>query len=231
MQQEEPSLPPRQRILEAARSLVLEKGYRNATMRQICTRSGMSSGAIYHYFSGKDEIVAEALGEAFSGGGADGDVAAATPELAYQGLLDKLLGSLAEDQSRHLGSILLELIGQTVKNPEVQRLISGTWEPVREQLLRVVAGMRNAGHLDPTLDEQAVARVLHGLQLGLLVQVCVEGAGHVPAYLEVAKQLGLTTGNTPAPQTMRAVTNGAGSHLAGPADRGTAQSSTSTAGA
>lgn len=43
-------------ILQAARKIFLQKGYWSATMRDISEESQLSTGAIYFYFKGKDEI-------------------------------------------------------------------------------------------------------------------------------------------------------------------------------
>jgi len=53
------------RILDAARKLFLEKGYLGATMRDIALEAELSTGAIYVYFSGKDEIYEKVCEEAF----------------------------------------------------------------------------------------------------------------------------------------------------------------------
>jgi AcrR family transcriptional regulator len=54
-----------ERILNAARKLFLEKGYHGATMRDIALDAELSTGAIYVYFSGKDEIYEKVCEEAF----------------------------------------------------------------------------------------------------------------------------------------------------------------------
>ena len=58
MKQEEKSLLSKSKIIDAAMKLFLEKGYENTTMQDIVQASGMSKGAIYHYFKSKQEIVA-----------------------------------------------------------------------------------------------------------------------------------------------------------------------------
>ena len=58
MKQEEKSLLSKGKIIDAAMKLFLEKGYENTTMQDIVEASGMSKGAIYHYFKSKQEIVA-----------------------------------------------------------------------------------------------------------------------------------------------------------------------------
>jgi AcrR family transcriptional regulator len=50
----------RQQILMAAWKCFSEKGYHETTMRDISKSLGLSTGAVYRYFKGKDEIL-EAL--------------------------------------------------------------------------------------------------------------------------------------------------------------------------
>jgi AcrR family transcriptional regulator len=47
----------RDRIYRAALALFRERGFDTATMRDIAAAAGMSLGAAYHYFDGKDAIV------------------------------------------------------------------------------------------------------------------------------------------------------------------------------
>ena len=43
-------------ILKAAEEVFLEKGYKDASMREIASRAGVTVSNIYHYFTNKDEI-------------------------------------------------------------------------------------------------------------------------------------------------------------------------------
>ena len=47
----------RQQILDAARACMLEQGLEAMSMEMIIARSGLSTGAVYRYFKGKDEII------------------------------------------------------------------------------------------------------------------------------------------------------------------------------
>ena len=58
MKQEKKSALSKSKIIDAAMVLFLKKGYENTTMQDIVQASGMSKGAIYHYFTSKQEIVA-----------------------------------------------------------------------------------------------------------------------------------------------------------------------------
>lgn len=46
----------RQRILEAAAREMLQVGYQNASMRKIAADAGITAGALYKHFRGKEEI-------------------------------------------------------------------------------------------------------------------------------------------------------------------------------
>jgi AcrR family transcriptional regulator len=45
-------------ILDAALSIFVEHGFEQATVKQICTRSGISNGTLFHHFASKDAIAA-----------------------------------------------------------------------------------------------------------------------------------------------------------------------------
>jgi len=46
----------RTKLLEAARSLIREKGHENATLEEIAERAGMTTGAIYGNFRNREEL-------------------------------------------------------------------------------------------------------------------------------------------------------------------------------
>jgi AcrR family transcriptional regulator len=54
----------RAKLLEAARSLIREKGYENTTLEEIAERAGMTTGAIYGNFKNRDELFVS-LGQAY----------------------------------------------------------------------------------------------------------------------------------------------------------------------
>ena len=69
----------RQQILDAARARFASHGFAHTSMADIVTESGLSNGAIYRYFTSKDEIViavceqaAEALPQALTAETVDG---------------------------------------------------------------------------------------------------------------------------------------------------------------
>jgi len=56
-----PSGSTREQILEAARQAFFEKGYEGCSIRDLERRSGLTRGAIYYHFGGKQEIYVAVL--------------------------------------------------------------------------------------------------------------------------------------------------------------------------
>lgn len=52
------------RIIEAAREVLISKGYRNLSLRKIARKIGVSATSIYLYFKGKDDLVHTLIEEA-----------------------------------------------------------------------------------------------------------------------------------------------------------------------
>lgn len=52
----------RQRLIETARSLVLERGYGGTTVDDVCRTAGLTKGAFFHHFKTKDDL-GQALAE------------------------------------------------------------------------------------------------------------------------------------------------------------------------
>jgi TetR/AcrR family transcriptional repressor of nem operon len=64
----------RPKLLDAALSLVREKGYASSSVEELCSRAGVTKGAFFHYFKSKDALAvaaanhwAETTGQLFAG--------------------------------------------------------------------------------------------------------------------------------------------------------------------
>ena len=61
------SAATRQRILDAARELIVEKGYRRATISSIADRAGVNADTVYALVGRKPELLRELIEQAISG--------------------------------------------------------------------------------------------------------------------------------------------------------------------
>lgn len=176
----------RERIVRAAGEVFAEKGYHRATIADVVRRSGLSVGAIYTHFSGKEELFL-----------------AGCDVVAEQGLeeLGRRLAGLTgtEDRLRAAVAYYVETVDDFDGAPGQVSLIAA-WaeadaEPgVREMLVRrrerlvgaatllLQEGIAN-GDLPATLDVDGFARGFIGLMDGLLLQRIEAGDAFKPADL------------------------------------------------
>lgn len=54
---------PRQEILKQAKIILLEEGYKGLNMRTVAKECGFAVGTIYNYFSTKDDLLAQLMGD------------------------------------------------------------------------------------------------------------------------------------------------------------------------
>ena len=47
----------RAKVLDAARELIIERGHEQVSLKDICDRSGVSNGSVFHHFESKEGIV------------------------------------------------------------------------------------------------------------------------------------------------------------------------------
>lgn len=80
-----------QELLDAALAVFAAHGYRATRLEQVADAAGVTKGAIYHYFSTKEELLKQALqtriGAIFSGIAAEGREAGATPTARLRAVL------------------------------------------------------------------------------------------------------------------------------------------------
>ena len=108
MNQREKSFATKNKILNAASMLFLEKGYEETTMQDIMERSGVSKGAIYHYFASKQEIISFMIKDA-------------------QKHINTRFLEIADDNSLSVEEKIKAVITYFIENREQNILISNKW--------------------------------------------------------------------------------------------------------
>lgn len=57
----------REKLMECARQEFLEKGYMNASLRSICKKAGVTTGALYFFFQNKEDLLSAVVEETLKG--------------------------------------------------------------------------------------------------------------------------------------------------------------------
>ena len=127
-------------LLKSACEVFAEKGYRNATVAQICKRAGANLAAVNYYFGDKEALYVEAWRLAFSRSlrvhPPDGGVPADAPaEERLCGRILAIMQRIADPQSHEFEIVHKELASPTGLLTEVMRK---SIEPLKRELGRIV---------------------------------------------------------------------------------------------
>ena len=151
----------RDQLLEAACLVFAEKGYRDATIADICQRAGANIAAVNYHFRDKKTLYAEAWRVGFhrslKAHPADGGVpAGAQAEQRLRGRILSLMQRFADPASHELEMIHKEMANPTGLLAEVVRECIG---PIRQKLGAIVGEL-----LGPGATEQQVLLCLMSIR-------------------------------------------------------------------
>jgi AcrR family transcriptional regulator len=181
----------RQQILDAAAACFTRRGFHQATMQDICDEAELSPGAIYRYFRSKDEII-----EAMCQRGLTDNTAAIQEAMAREGtqsvfneLIRLFFLELENLKSAEICAISIELVTEAPRNEQVREFLTNNNREVRAPLQQLIREAQRRGDIEPSLDSEAIVRVMVALYQGFLTQKLVEPELDVERYAEVLKAL------------------------------------------
>jgi AcrR family transcriptional regulator len=179
----------RKQIVDAAVACFARDGFHRATMQDICREAGLSPGAIYRYFSSKDELV-EAIAderharEAEFAAGAR-DIGEGTEALRALGRV--FFGSLADPDERRRRRLVVQIWAEALVNPGLHRLVMRGIELPLTVIPQLVREAQQKGELDESLDPDALARVMLAMFQGFILQQAWDEHTDVASFLEAAE--------------------------------------------
>ncbi|MDF3148649.1 MULTISPECIES: TetR/AcrR family transcriptional regulator [unclassified Streptomyces] len=179
----------RRQILDGAARLFASNGFHATSMQDVLKEVDLSAGAVYRYFSGKDELIAaivkEVLGEirvAFA------DVTRQSPPPPPDLLVGLVLGrtlrvwsSLNAAGESPFPRLIMQVWAETVRNEELAVLLTEVYTELRENWARAVEAYQDAGMLPSNVPADHVARTMIATVQGFIVQQALFG----PAPVEV----------------------------------------------
>jgi len=162
----------RDQILDAALECFAQRGVRATTMADIIAASGLSAGAIYGYFEGKQELALAVMRRVVAGRSADVDAAAGVRPPSPGGILRALNDGFIREGIDP--SILVQLWGEAANDPEFHEIARRAFGAV-EGMFATHLGRwaTTARGMDPAAGAAWAIRmvpVLLGLAQGLIVQ-------------------------------------------------------------
>lgn len=163
----------RKTILETAAGVFARKGYADAKMDDVAKELGVSKGAVYQYFSSKDELFQDLCGVAAKMVEERLRVAFAGPDLRKSA--EKYMNSEL-DKFQNRGVLMFEAIAQAPRDQSINKLIRTNYATVLDVMTRFLETLKERGSLEKGMDSVAVAEMLIALRHGVLASVLM-GAG------------------------------------------------------
>ncbi len=158
----------KEHILKTSLLLFLQKSYKEVTMREIVTKTGLSKGAFYHYFTSKEDLFREIVGMFFSMGEINYDAfSQESLHEFYKEYLDyidksfkemyKMFDSSQEDaMSLNLFLIMFEAIA---KFPEFLERELKDYKRSLEAWQKVIAHAKEKGEIKSSANDTQIANL------------------------------------------------------------------------
>lgn len=185
----------RDRLVEATRALLWERGYVGTSPKAVQERAGVGQGSMYHHFAGKQDLAAAAIRAT-----ADELRAAADAQLSAPGsALDRIEAYLRREREVLKGCPVggLTQDPDVLADPVLRAPVEETLAWLRTRLARVLDEGRAGGELGPGLDPAAVAATVVAVLQGGYVLARAAGSA-APFDQAVSGVLALITAHRPA---------------------------------
>jgi AcrR family transcriptional regulator len=167
----------RERVLAAATTTFLEKGFHGTTMAAVAETAGFTSGAIYSNFASKEDLVLAVL---------DRHATERTRLLAEALSAARSLEDLLARVSRWFGSLIeanpewpvlqIDLALNTRHNPALRPKLRERHRAIQAALAQVLGDQSSRFGVELPLDTDTLASAIHGLGEGLAVQRLLDPA-------------------------------------------------------
>ncbi len=181
----------RRQILTAAYRCFGERGFHKTTMRDICRAADLSAGAVYNYFSGKEEIV-EAVAECGRNSARSLMDSIDKPEGAAEalaGIAAELIPMLDDPSGAESARFDVRLWGEAVHTPRLGKLFRKARDSAGDPFVEIIRKGQDKGEIRKDLDARAAGTVLLAILLGLQVQKAIDPRMKAGECTEVVKSL------------------------------------------
>ncbi|MFI7238941.1 TetR/AcrR family transcriptional regulator [Streptomyces cyaneofuscatus] len=171
----------RRQILEGAARCFARSGFHGTSMQDVLKEVGLSAGAVYRYFTGKDDLIAAITEEAFANiRAAFEEATRTTPPPTPDVLLSRVLGGLFEGavhglERRTVASLIVQVWSETLRDERLAALLEEGYAGMRIVWGRLVEAYRDAGILPEGVPDDHVARTMIATAHGFIVQEALFG--------------------------------------------------------
>lgn len=179
----------RRQILTGAARCFAGNGFHGTSMQDVLKEVGLSAGAVYRYFPGKEDLIAAIADEAFDGiRRAFEEAADLVPPPTPDVLLGRVLRGVLEGQMygmerRACAMLVVQVWAETMRNERLAKTLDEGYAGMRAAWAKLVEAYRAAGIMHSDVPADDVARTMIATAQGFMAQEALFG-GVEPEALE-----------------------------------------------
>ena len=161
-------------LIKAAAEVFAERGYAGAGVAEIARRAGVTTGAIYSRYSGKSELLLEALKRSFLLHFGDAIASALRGENRAENFDQdavgiRSIGLLAKDDLRDHDALFLEAVVASRRDEEIASMLSQRLETAGTFLAKRIDTQKANGPVDSSFDTDALKTYALAMRMGFSV--------------------------------------------------------------
>jgi AcrR family transcriptional regulator len=184
----------RQQIIDAAYQCFARKGFHQATMRDICDEANLSPGAVYHYFSSKDEIIQASFDFDYQ---RSLDLFSTAKESDYplqalNDLFDFFFQGLEGASVLGAGRVNVQGWGEALVNPRLLETVRQVLDSYLDALSHIILKAQQSGQISRSLDPLSVGQLLISLYYGLELQKALDPEVDIEKYAAAVRTMVLS---------------------------------------
>ena len=171
----------RRQIRDGAARCFARNGFHATSMQDVFKETGLSAGAVYRYFSGKEALVAAIAEEAFAGIRASFEEASRatpppTPDVLLGGVLRLLLEERIPGADRNaFARLIIQVWTETLRDERLAATLALGYNGMRAAWSDLVEAYRKNGLLHADVPADHVARTLIAVAQGFIAQQALFG--------------------------------------------------------
>ncbi|MFI6964650.1 TetR/AcrR family transcriptional regulator [Streptomyces sp. NPDC050149] len=174
----------RRQILDGAARCFARDGFHATSMQDVFKEVGLSAGAVYRYFGGKDDLIAAIAGEAVGGVRLAFEHAArVSPPPTPDVLIGRVVRTLFGDDAAHRGGLdprayaglIVQVWAETLRSERLAATLGEAYEGLRISWAELVGEYRARGMLAAGVPDEHIARTLIATAQGLIAQLAMFG--------------------------------------------------------
>jgi AcrR family transcriptional regulator len=175
-----------QRIVDAMRTSVAQRGAAGSTFEHVAREAGVSRGLLHYYFGTKERLLVEVVRR-----DAELRITRLDEMLSEAKTVDDVLAVLVSSLTDMIDNdpgfflLLYELFSAGRRNTDIQREVGQLFERTRSHVAEVLRAKESEGVIDLRFDAEAVVSYLFALADGLALQVLSDPARDSAGALEV----------------------------------------------